>query len=137
MDTIQAAILNFRLKNLKTVIKKRRDNADFYYKNLDKRYIFFSLEKKHQFNVYHTFVIQVHNRDNLQKYLLSKKIYTSIHYPIPIHLQPASRFLNHKMGDFPEVEKQAKSILTLPIHQNLNMIDLKRICNAVNNFHNL
>jgi dTDP-4-amino-4,6-dideoxygalactose transaminase len=137
MDTIQAAILNFRLKNLKTVIKKRRDNADFYYKNLDKKKIFFSLEKENQFNAYHTFVIQVHNRDNLQKYLLSKKIYTSIHYPIPIHLQPASRFLNHKMGDFPEVEKQAKSILTLPIHQNLNMIDLKRICNAVNNFHNL
>ena len=137
MDTIQAAILNFRLKQLKKVIAKRRYNADFYYKNLNKKNIFIAKEKEYQFNAYHTFVIQVHNRENLIKFLLKKKIYTAIHYPIPIHLQPASKFLNYTKGDFPEVEKQANNILTLPIHQYLTKKDLRRVCDAVNSFYNL
>ena len=59
-----------------------------------------------------------------------------VHYPIPIHLQPAARFLGYKKDSFPIAEKQAKEILTLPIHQNLKRKDLIRIVQTVNNFFN-
>ena len=136
MDNLQAAILNFRLKTLNAVIKKRRKNFELYKKHLNTNKIFFSDEKKYQFNTYHTFVIQTDNRDQLKKYLLSKGIETAIHYPIPLHLQPPAKYLGHKKGSFKITEKQAKRILTLPIHQYLKDSDIKYIADNVNFFHN-
>ena len=64
-----------------------------------------------------------------------KGIETSIHYPIPIHLQPAARKLKYKLGDFKITENQSKKILTLPINQFLKKRDLKKICKEINNFY--
>jgi len=135
MDNLQAAILNFRLKNLKKIIKKRRENVDIYMKNINSKYVFIPQESKKEFNTYHTFVVQVSNRDKLKKYLEKKNISTSIHYPIPIHLQPAAKKLNYKYGDFKETESQAKQILSLPINQYLKKIEIKKICLEINNFY--
>ena len=118
MDNIQAAILNFRIKNLKNIINKRRNNFNLYKKFLNREKIFFPDEKKDEFNTYHTFVIQVDKRDKLKSYLAKKGVGTAIHYPIPIHLQKAAKFLDIK-NDFPSCEKQAKRIITLPINQYL------------------
>jgi len=63
-------------------------------------------------------------------------IETSIHYPIPIHLQPASKKLGFKKGDFPKTEMQAKKILTLPINQHLTLKQIKFISKKINNFFN-
>lgn len=119
MDNLQAAILNFRLKNLKDIIRKRRRNADLYFKYLNKNNVNFIEENEKEFNTYHTFVIQVYNRDKLKNYLLKRGVHTAIHYPIPIHLQPAAKKLNYKKGDFEKTEEQAKRILTLPVNQFL------------------
>ncbi len=73
MDNLQAAILNFRLKNLSKIINKRRINAKFYINNLNKKFVFMPKENKKEFNTYHTFVVQVSNRDKLKKYLEKKK----------------------------------------------------------------
>ena len=81
-------------------------------------------------------MIHIKNRDKLKKFLLKKKIETSIHYPVPIHLQPASKFLGYKKGDFPEAENQSKNILTLPIHQDLTKKNIFRICKTINSFYN-
>tara|TARA_X000000950_G_C13919130_1_gene662453 strand:+ start:7744 stop:8853 length:1110 start_codon:yes stop_codon:yes gene_type:complete len=135
MDTIQAAILNFRLKNLEKVIEKRRANASFYFKNLKNKNLILPFEKHYEFNTYHTFVVQCRQRNNLQKYLLKNGIETGIHYPIPIHLQDASSFLKYKKGDFPMTENQSKQILTLPIHQFLKKTELKYIINQINKFY--
>tara|TARA_X000000950_G_scaffold288608_1_gene406263 strand:+ start:8975 stop:10075 length:1101 start_codon:yes stop_codon:yes gene_type:complete len=135
MDNLQAAILNFRLKNLSKIIKKRRLNAKFYINNLNKKFVFIPKENKNEFNTYHTFVVQVSNRDKLKKYLEKKKIETSIHYPVPIHLQPAARKLKYKLGDFKITEVQSKKILTLPVNQFLKISDLKKICREINNFY--
>ena len=133
MDNLQAAILNFKLKKLNNVIIKRRNNFQIYRQNLSKK-VFFPVENKNEFNSYHTFVVQVENRDKLRKYLLANKIITSIHYPVPIHLQPAAKKLGYKKGDFPETEKQSKKILTLPIHQDLKKSDILRVCKIINKF---
>ena len=136
MDSLQASILNFKLRSLNSVISKRRKNYQIYEKNLNKKYINFPTEKKYQFNTYHTFVVQVKKRDKLKKFLMGKKIETSIHYPVPIHLQPASKNLGYKLGDFPNAEEQSKKILTLPIHQDLKKKDILRICKEINSFYN-
>ncbi|EKQ99145.1 DegT/DnrJ/EryC1/StrS family aminotransferase [Leptospira borgpetersenii] len=135
MDTVQAAILNFRLMRLPQVIEKRRQNAQLYKTLLDKKNVFIPEDKPLEFNTYHTFVIQVERRDELKDHLFSQGIETSIHYPIPIHLQPASRNLGYKQGDFPVAEKQAGRILTLPIHQYLKDVDLHKIVQVVNRFY--
>ena len=60
---------------------------------------------------------------------------TAIHYPIPIHLQPAAKFLGYKKGSFKSAENQAKRILTLPINQYLNKNEIKRISDKINYFY--
>jgi dTDP-4-amino-4,6-dideoxygalactose transaminase len=134
MDVLQAAILNYRIKHLNSVIYKRRNNAKYYLENLDRKKYKLIDEKKYQFNTYHTFVIQVNNRNNLIKFLKKKGIETSIHYPVPLHLQPASKYLGFFKGSFPETEKQSKKILTLPVHQNLSLLNVKKIVNIMNNY---
>jgi len=134
MDNLQAAILNYRLGKLDLIIKKRRANAKKYIEGFNHKDIFTYQEEAHEYNTYHTFVLQTNYRDELQKYLLSRGIKTTVHYPIPIHLQPASRRLGYKEGDLPVTEKQAHEILSLPIHQYLTDIDLERVINTVNSF---
>ena len=135
MDNLQAAFLNYKLKNLDKVISQRRKNALIYMKELDRKFVFFNDEKKNEFNTYHTFVVQVRFRNKLRKYLLDKGIATSIHYPVPIHLQPASKYLGHKIGDFKTTEIQSQRILTLPVNENLTSNQIKYICRCINKFY--
>ena len=136
MDNLQAAVLNYRLNDLNNLISKRRKNAKLYFKYLNKKNILLPNESAHEFNTYHTFVIQVSNRDKLKKYLLKNGINTAIHYPIPIHFQPAAKRLGYKKGDFKNTERQAKSILTLPINQFLKEKEIILISKKINNFFN-
>ncbi|TGN07980.1 DegT/DnrJ/EryC1/StrS family aminotransferase [Leptospira ilyithenensis] len=135
MDALQAAILNYRLARMPEVTEKRRKNAKSYTSLLNKKNVFIPEDKPFEFNTYHTFVIQVDKRDELRNHLLSLGIETSIHYPIPIHLQPASKGLGYKKGDFPVTEKQADRILTLPVHQYLKEADLTKIAETINQFY--
>ncbi|MGK7873292.1 MAG: DegT/DnrJ/EryC1/StrS family aminotransferase [Xenococcaceae cyanobacterium] len=132
MDVLQAAILNYRLTELDNVIEKRRNNAKIYREHLNRSQVFIPDELPDEFNTYHTFVIQVARRDKLKDYLASQGIDTSIHYPVPIHLQPAAEYLGYKNGDFPRTEQQAQTIITLPINQYLERQDILEICNKIN-----
>ena len=132
MDAIQAAILNFRIEKLDEVSAKRRANAALYSQLLDRSSIFIPTETGSEFNTYHTFVIQVNDRNRLKKRLEDEGIETSIHYPTPIHLQPAAKYLGYKLGDFPETEMQAERILTLPVNQYLDSGDIEMIAQRVN-----
>ena len=100
----------YRLKNLSHIIRRRRYNFEIYKKNLNSKYVFFPEERKEEFNTYHTFVVQVKKRNQLKSYLKKKGIDTTIHYPIPIHLQRAAKNLGYSKGTFPETESQAGKI---------------------------
>ena len=134
MDNLQAAILNYRLDHLKEVIKKRRQNAKLYFDNIRNDKIKLPFENKKEFNTYHTFVIQTENRDQLKKFLSKSGIETAIHYPTPIHLQPAAKKLGYKKNDFKETEYQSKNILSLPINQFLKKNEIIKISNVINSF---
>lgn len=136
MDAIQATILNFRINNLRSIIKKRRDNVNIYLKNLNLNNIFFPKEKKSEFNTYHTFVIQVDRRDELKKFLEKKGVGSAIHYPIPIHLQDCSKNLGYEKKSFPITENQSKRIISLPINQYLKEKEIIYISNLINKFYN-
>ena len=134
MDTLQAAILLFRISELETVIAQRQYNAEHYCQILDPDTITFPKNQASEFNSYHTFVIQVDRRDALREHLKQVGIETGIHYPIPIHLQPASKFLGLPKGSFPTTERQATRILTLPIHQFLTRTQVETVAYHINQF---
>jgi dTDP-4-amino-4,6-dideoxygalactose transaminase len=134
MDNLQAAILNYRLGKQESVIQKRRSNARSYLGGINMVDMYIPEEKTYEYNTYHTFVVQTEYRDKLKEHLFSNGIDTAIHYPIPIHLQLASKKLGYKEGDFLITEKQSKQILTLPINQFLSEVDLERIISVINQF---
>ena len=78
-------------------------------------------EANYEFNSYHTFVIQTKEREKVKSLLFKNNIETAIHYPIPIHLQPAANNLGYRKGSFKKTERQSEEILTLPIHQYLKL----------------
>lgn len=135
MDALQAAILRYRLGKLDNVISRRRLNAERYISNLNVEGVVFPIETKEYFNTYHTFVVRAKNRDKLASWLLEKGIQTAIHYPIPIHLQPAAQKLGYYHGDFPAVERQAGEILSLPIHQYLKSDQIDYVIESISKFY--
>tara|TARA_X000000368_G_scaffold79652_1_gene59648 strand:- start:1952 stop:3052 length:1101 start_codon:yes stop_codon:yes gene_type:complete len=135
MDNLQAGILNFRLERLKNVVLRRRKNVKLYLKNLNQKFVYIPQETKKEYNTYHTFVIQVSKRDDLKKYLKKNGVETAIHYPTPIHLQPAYKKLKFGKNYLPETLKQSKKIITLPIHQFLQKKEIIKICKLINKFY--
>ena len=135
MDSLQAAILKFRLAHLKDIVEKRRNNVSIYRSILDPNFVFIPADRPEEFNTWHTFVIQVEKRDELRAFLASRNIETAIHYPVPIHLQPACRYLGYSPGDFPVTEYQAGRILSLPINQSLTNEQICLVAETVNKFY--
>ena len=134
MDSLQAAILQFRLGRLDETIRRRRANAALYRERLDRERVFIPDDRERAFDSYHTFVIQVERRDALQAFLQAHGVGTAVHYPVPIHLQPAAADLGYRAGDFPVAELQAGRILTLPINQTLGPEDIAYVADLVNDF---
>lgn len=135
MDTLQAAILRMRLRGLSKVIDRRRENAAVYQQTLDPRHVFLPPCRAQEYNTFHVMVIQVDRRDELQRYLTERKVGTSVHYPIPIHLQPAAHAFGKGRGSFPQTEKQANRILSLPINQFTSTADVEHVARLVNAFY--
>ena len=134
MDVLQSEFLRVRLKRLDSVIERRRRNAENYRRLLADMPVFVPPDRNFEFNTFHVFVIQTDRRDELQKYLGNNGVGTAIHYPIPIHLQPAAVELGHKRGDFPMTERQADRILSLPINQFLTEDDQVYVADLIGKF---
>lgn len=135
IDALQCAILNVKLKHLNAWTDARRKNAELYNKLLSGvEGIITPVEKEYNKHVYHLYVIRTKNRDELQKHLKSHGISTGIHYPIPLHLQPAYSFLNYKKGDFPITEKHSKEVLSLPMFAELTKEEIEYVCEKTREF---
>ena len=137
LDTIQAAIANYKLKNkLNNITSKRIKNALFLDKLLSKNKNIKTVKRySYLKEVFHLYQINVKERDNLQKYLIKNSIDAKVHYPTPIHLQPAAKYLKYKKGDFPIAEKLAKTSLSLPVHEFITTKDIKKIAFLINRFY--
>jgi dTDP-4-amino-4,6-dideoxygalactose transaminase len=131
MDVLQAEILRRRLQRLGDVIERRRRNAESYKRLLANAPVFIPQCRNHEFNTFHLFVIQADRRDALQAHLKARGVRTAIHYPVPIHLQPAAAELGYRRGDFPVTERQSDRILSLPVHQFLSLEDQSYVADEI------
>lgn len=120
LDTIQAAVLDVKLKYLDAYIQTKQKVANFYDRALanhsDIEIPFVHDKSTH---TYHQYTIKVKNRNEMIKKLDSAGIQWSIYYPNPLHLEKAFSYLNYQEGDLPKAEKLCKQILSLPIHTEL------------------
>jgi len=115
MDTLQAAVLNVKLKYLLEWTEKRRAIAKRYNLLLSNLPVILPFYSENVYNVFHLYVIRLKNRDNVLKYLQDNGIEAGIHYPLPLHLQPAYKHLDYKTDDFPVAELCAAEFLSLPL----------------------
>lgn len=136
LDSLQAIVGNYLLEKVEDITNTRIENAKFYDEELSKiPEIIIPPRRKNVRQVYHTYVIQAKERDKLLKFLLENGVEAKIHYPIPLHLQPAAKYLGYKEDDFPVCEAQAKSIISLPVHQHLTDEQKTYVVDKVKGFY--
>ena len=144
LEGIQGAVLNVKLKYLDGWNELRRAHAARYNELLagaqrvsgdDGGALALPQELPYARHIYHLYVVQTGARDELQKHLSAEGIQTGIHYPVPVHLQPAYASLGHKAGDFPEAERQAARVLSLPMFPELTDEQIARVAESVRAFH--
>lgn len=136
LDELQAAILRVKLGRLDSSNDRRRAIAALYDKNLKNiEGVTVPCVCKYARHVFHLYVIRCKNRDDLKIFLSEKGIETEIHYPIPLHLQKAFKYLGYKKGDFPAAEKLAGEIISLPIFPELKGGEVRTICGSIKEFY--
>lgn len=133
IDSVQAKIVSLGLTYLDKWNAARRRNA-FRYQDALKSVITVPFDPENLFSVYHNFVILTEKRDALAHYLKENGVDTRVHYPIPLHLQPAAKNLNYKMGDFPVAEKLMKQMLSLPIYPELVDKEIDYVISNIKDF---
>jgi len=121
LDTIQAAVLNIKLKYLENWSEMRNRNADLYNTSLATiEGIEIPYCHPMSSHVYNQYVIKSKHRDDLREKLSSRDIGSAIYYPSPLHLQSSVSGLGYEEGDFPVAEEACKSVLALPIYPELS-----------------
>jgi dTDP-4-amino-4,6-dideoxygalactose transaminase len=137
LDTMQAAILDIKLKCLDSWNESRIDSAKILNKGLDRIVKTPNIETD-KTSVFHLYVIQTkteEERDKLKDFLQKKDIQTGLHYPHPIHLQKAYSNLRLKEGDYPVTEKLCKTGLSLPIFPYMKNEEVEYIIDSVKEFY--
>lgn len=134
LDEIQAAILIIKIKYLDKWNNRRREIANYYTKYISNQLISKPSEMPYARHVFHLYVIRHSNREAFCAYLKREGVSTIIHYPVPIHLQEAYKYLGYLQGSFPVAEKIAKEIVSLPIFPQLKDEEVKRIVELINSY---
>lgn len=138
MEGIQGAILNVKLKYITAWTETRRQHAALYNELLkDCSSVLLPQVAFTNEHVYHLYVIHCQNRDDLKIYLEGQGIETGLHYPIPLHLQKAYASLNYAVGDFPIAEQMAKTMLSLPVSEQLTKEAVQYVAQHITAFYNL
>ncbi|MFC2001649.1 DegT/DnrJ/EryC1/StrS family aminotransferase [Chloroflexota bacterium] len=134
LDEMQAAILRVKLRHLDKWNESRRAKAALYNQLLPEEFISLPYEPPYARHVYHLYVVRTERRDELRRYLKRHRIDTLIHYPTPIHLQPAYADLGLGEGAFPVSEKCAREILSLPMFPELSDVEIRHVAQTVRDF---
>jgi UDP-2-acetamido-2-deoxy-ribo-hexuluronate aminotransferase len=137
LDTLQAAILRVKLKNLDSYISKRNSAASYYDKAFaNSEFVTIPFRNPNSTHVFHQYTLRLKkgNRDELKEFLQNKDVPSMIYYPVPIHLNKAYEYLGYKKGDFTLSEKMANEVISLPMHTELEQEQQDYIINAVNEY---
>jgi dTDP-4-amino-4,6-dideoxygalactose transaminase len=135
LDELQAAVLRVKLPHLEEANTRRRAWAFEYTRSLSEvADIALPVERPYACHVYHLYVIGVPQRDELRDWLKERGIETGVHYPLPLHLQEACAELGYGRGAFPNAERAAERILSLPMYPELTLDRVSYVCQTVRDF---
>jgi len=133
LDELQAAILRVKLKNLDKDNQQRTELASIYTTHLLKTNLILPKKRKHSEHVYHLYVVRSKQRDELKAFLEKHDIYPLIHYPVPIHLQPAYQNIK-TIGNLTQTEKIAQEVLSLPLYPQLPQKQVQVVAKTILSF---
>lgn len=136
LDALQAAVLLAKLPHLESWSTARRRNAEYYNAAFaDMSDVRTPTIDPANESIYNQYTLRAERRDVLQEHLKSRGIGNSVYYPLPLHLQPCFAYLGYSEGAFPESEKAAKEVISLPIYPELETGQLDEVINAVRGFY--
>jgi dTDP-4-amino-4,6-dideoxygalactose transaminase len=131
MDGIQGAILRVKLRHLERWTEARRSHARAYGRLLAGSGVGIPQEASYARHVFHVYAVRTSDRQTLQRTLQANGVGSGIHYPIPVHLQPAYADLGYTAGSFPESERAAAEVLSLPMYPELTHTKLEMVAAAI------
>ena len=131
LDEMQAAVLRVGLKHLHDWTERRRALAEIYRRELEGAPVRLLREQPYARSVYHLFVLRHPRRDALTAALKERGVGTLVHYPIPLHLQPAFAALGGRPGDLPVAEQAAAEVFSLPFYPELSDVQARSVAAAV------
>lgn len=137
LDTLQAVVAQHLLDNrIDGITEGRIRNANYFDKHLaGVDGIRVPVREEYIKQVYHLYCIQCENRDDLAAFLIRNGVDAKVHYPVPMHLQPAAKEFGYKMGDFPVCERMAKHTLSLPVHEFITENELDYVVTKIKEFY--
>ena len=133
LDNLQAAVLRVQADMLDEWNARRRQAAAWYAQALPAPLVLPKDDPRDE-SVYHLFVVRVPKRDEFRAHLEANGVATAIHYPVPVHLQPAYRELGYSVGDFPVTERLTREIVSLPMHPFLTQADVQHVAATAADF---
>lgn len=134
MEEIQAAVLGVKLPHLDDWNNHRRERAAVYNDLLKDSGFTLPRELDYARHIYHVYAVQTENRDELQRHLTAAGIQTGVHYPIPIHLQPAYASFGYGAGALPFTEQLSERVLSLPMFPELSDDQQNHIAKSIQSF---
>jgi dTDP-4-amino-4,6-dideoxygalactose transaminase len=134
LDEMQAAILSAQLPHLNDWTRRRQEIAAIFDANISNPKIMTPIVCNDVKHVYHLYVIQTKQRDELRQHLADAGVGAQIHYPVPCHLQKAYAFLGNSKGSLPITEKYADEVLSLPNYPELTDDQILYMCDVLNKF---
>lgn len=139
LDSIQAAILDIKLRHLDDYVIRRRKAADFYDQAFEAcEQLITPYRAPYSNHVFHQYTLTLNgvDREGMKEYLNSKEIPVKVYYPVPLHLQKAYNLSGYKRGDLPVSERLAETVISLPMHTELDETQLEYIAEHVINYCN-
>jgi len=134
LDELQSAVLRVKLRHLDEDNKKRMKLAELYERELSGISLILPKERDGATPVYHLYVVRSEKRDSLQAFLKIKNIGSLVHYPVPIHLQPAYRGRLAAGNSLPETERAAREVLSLPMYPEIMETEIRTVAEAIKEF---
>jgi len=131
LDTIQAAILNVKLKYYEKDLALRQEVASKYTKSLAEKDLVLPYVDEKATSAWAQYSVRMKNRDNVQSSLKENGIPTAVHYPMPLHLQECFKYLGYKKGDFPISEIVSEEIMSLPMNPYLTDEEINFITRSI------
>jgi dTDP-4-amino-4,6-dideoxygalactose transaminase len=130
LDSIQAAVLSIKLRKLDEWNTRRRQAAELYRQELADLPLDLPVEPEYAQHIYHLYVVRAADRGSLRQGLSERGIGVGLHYPLPLHLQQAYDHLGLGRGSFPNAERSADTLLSLPMHPALTPSQVEQVAAA-------